>query len=149
MIQVISPNLWVGNSHDEQCAELADLGIGAVLNVARDMQLSRQWGAKSMECMQVGLVDGPGNPLTAYCAAVLALASLVDRHGTLVCCHTGSRSLAVAVMYARFVGDCEWDAYLEFLRERVDADVPAPHPAHRKAFDTIDWKILRVIMEAR
>lgn len=128
-------NLWVGNSRDEQTAD-----VDAVLNVAKDLAPTRGW--PKVDYMHVGLVDGPGNPLSAYCAAVLALATLM-RTGkrVLVNCHEGrSRSVSVAIMYLALVANCRsWDDQVAVLRERIDSELPVPHPAHREAFDSIDW----------
>lgn len=133
----ISDKLWVGDAHD---ADHAD--VGAILNVARDLLGKRGW--PTVEYAQVGLVDGPGNSISAYCAATLALVDLMRRcQRVLVHCHEGrSRSLAVAVMYLNTTADRGWDRWLELLRERVDADLPDPHEAHKVAFDKINWRLL-------
>lgn len=130
----IADNLWVGNSIDGQAAK-----VDAVLNVATDLHVKRGW--PDVVYAQVGLIDGPGNPLSAYYAAVLALASLVrpDKH-VLVHCHEGkSRSVAVALMYRHAVTGRGWDNLLSLVRERVEIDVPNPHEAHRAAFERMDW----------
>ena len=133
----LTDNLWVGNSADG--TNLEAISVGAVLNVAHDLLGEVGW--PKVEYMQVGLVDGPGNPQSAYYSAVLALHSLLKRHRTLVCCHTGGRSVAVAIMYLEL---CEstrgWNGWLELLCERVCIEVPIPHPAHREAFDKMNWR---------
>ncbi len=136
MIQV-ADNLWVGNSHDGQNAE-----VDAVLNVAVDLHIKRGW--PGIVYAQVGLVDGPGNTLGSYHAAVLVLSALMNTgKRVLVHCHMGqSRSVAVVVMYLHLVGGRGWDNILTLLRERVEVEMPEPHEAHRKAFDKMNWQLL-------
>lgn len=137
----IAENLWVGNSIDGELAE-----VRAVLNVARDLRIKRGW--PSIEYAQVGLVDGPGNSLSSYVAAVLTLVAMMKTgKDVLVHCHEGkSRSVAVALMYLCLVGGQDWDTRLAGIREHVDVDVPDPHPAHREAFDKIQWGILETFL---
>lgn len=118
-----------------------EMKISAVLNVAHDLRVLIGW--PDVEYMHVGLVDGPGNAPAAYCAAVLALATLVARkHRVLVCCHTGGRSVAAAMMYLNVGVGRGWDDLLELLRERVDVRLPVPHAAHRAAFSRMNWRVL-------
>ena len=138
MIQLTS-KLWVGSSKDE-------LMVGATrvrcsLNVAQDLKSNWGW-PDGMDHMQVGLIDGPGNLLAAYGAAVLALAGLQDRGGTLVFCHTGGRAMAVALMYLNLQAGRTWDDWLGILKERLDAGLPSVHAAHVEAFGRINWKAL-------
>jgi len=131
----LTETIWIGDSSD------SSLRFDAVLNVAQDLRGACGW--PDVEYMQVGLIDGPGNPPSAYCAAVLALEALLSRHTrVLVCCHTRARSLAVVMMYLNIGSEYGWDGLLELLRERVDVDLPVPHEAHRKMFDQIDWQLL-------
>lgn len=158
MIQV-TDNIWVGNSHDECYGDLSEDGIGAVLNVAYDLGTSREEWDEDVECMHVGLVDGPGNAPAAYCAAVLALSVLIDRHErVMVFCHEGSRSVAVIAMYlilkAGRVGDHPgamnrwktWDAAVADLRVRTSDELPEPHPAHREAADRMAYGLLEQML---
>jgi hypothetical protein len=139
----LNESLWIGDSSDEKAALLHTMAgnIYAVLNVAHDLVGTWNWGDE-VEYMQVGLIDGPGNPLSAYCAAVLALHSLLKRGKVLVCCHTRSRAMAVALMYLHLTGGRGWDGRLELIREYVDIELPVPNAAHRAAFDKINWKAL-------
>lgn len=142
MIRIMD-KLWVGGANDWGNAKV--LGIEAMLNVAQDLRGHVGW--PEVEYMQVGLIDGPGNPTVAYCAAVTALDVLLRHHKTLVCCHGGSRSVAVALMYLEAkVGKRGWGGWLDLLRERVEIDLPMPHDAHRSAFDKIDWQALRKLL---
>lgn len=145
MIQLAN-RLWIGDSAVTGRDLMAE-GVGAVLNVAQDLRGYVGW--PDVEYMQVGLVDGPGNPLSSYYAAVLALGSLLKRHGALVFCHTGSRSVVVAAMYVNVGMCCTWDRMVTMLSEKVDEDLPTPHEAHIKAFGEMDWKQLRKILEEK
>ncbi len=138
----LTDHIWLGHAPDEENADLDTEGISAVLNVAQDLQATRGW-MHGIDYMQVGLIDGPGNPLAAYYAAVLALETLLRRHDqVLVCCHAGSRSLAVVLMHLNLVGRNGWDGCVAILHERVDWTLPVPHAAHRAAFDRLNWRWL-------
>lgn len=143
----LTENLWIGDS--SAVKNMVALKIGAVLNVAVDLLLTVD-GRPNVEYMKVGLVDGPGNLLSAYYTAVLAIATLLKRGKTLVCCHSGGRSLAVAVMYLQVVGGQDWDNWqrlLRILEERVEIDLPVINDAHKKMFDKVNWKLLRTLLE--
>lgn len=133
----ISDNLLIGNSDD--LAELGSPRPGAVLNVAQDLRGRHGW--PDIEYMQVGLLDGPGNPPAAYVAAVLALAALIRRHDkVLVCCHSGTRSLAVVMMWMEAACSPHgWEGWRGLIEERAYRGMREPHPTHRKAFESIDW----------
>lgn len=151
--------LIVGNSDDEQDDALFIIHkVGAVLNVARDMDATRLC-EDEIETAQVGLIDGPGNEITAYCAAVLTLCDLLKRHNVLICCHTGnSRSVVVAMMYLclteskrpqyQTLMSCwtTWDTML--TRVRIQAEDPNinPHPAHRDAYEKIPYGVLSAFL---
>lgn len=118
--------IWIGDSEAE-----AKVSVDAILNVAQDLRPTRGW--PKVETMQVGLIDGPGNEPSAYVAAVLALHSLLKRHNVLVCCHSGSRALAVVLMYLCASTDRNWENWLCALQELVDVALPEVHIAHREA----------------
>jgi hypothetical protein len=139
----LTDNLWIGDSADEVYADLVD--IGAVLNVAQDLQGTRGW-MDGVEYMQVGLIDGPGNVPAAYHAAVLALAALLKRNRTLVCCHTGGRALAVSLMWLHLTSGRGWDSWLAILCERVEGELPIPHEAHKEAFNRMNWRLLSSVL---
>ena len=132
--------VWIGDSD----AERGDVpeGVGAILNVAQDMVAKHTWD-HGIECMQVGLIDGPGNDSTAYCAAVLALHALLQKHSVLVCCHSGGRALAVVLMHQCVLSGRSWQSLLDSLQERVDGLLPTVHLAHRDAFiaDVADFLV--------
>lgn len=142
MIQV-AEKIWIGNSAT-RWRDYRNLRIKGVLNVAQDLRGIVGW--PDVEYMQVGLIDGPGNLISTYCAAVLSLAALVRHHRTLVFCHTGSRSMAVAAMYLNESAGRNWDDLMMLLGERVDEELPKPHPAHHEAFDRMNWSLLRTLM---
>lgn len=142
MIQ-LTESIWIGNSIDEKTADLVNVKVSAVLNVAQDLHGERGW-SDGIEYAQVGLIDGPGNPLSAYYAAVLTLATLSKRKRVMVCCHTGGRSIAVVLMYLRLMNGegVSWENQLEILHERVDIELPVPHNAHKEAFNRMKWRSL-------
>ena len=96
------------------------------------------------------MIDGPGNSLAAYFAAVLTLHTLVKRHGRVaVCCHSGSRSLAVCLMYLHTVSERGWDNWLAMLSEKIDEDLPGINVEHKNAFNKINWRLLSSMMGDR
>ncbi len=135
-------NLWLGGAVGHN---IAAAKITGVLNVAQDLRGYVGW--PEVDYMQVGLVDGPGNPIAAYCSAVLALETLLRRARTLICCHSGSRSMAVVLMYLNAAYGGGWDGCLVRLNERVDMALPVPHAAHRAAFDKVNWKLLSTLLK--
>lgn len=142
----LADNLWIGGEHDEALATSDDSEVDAVLNVAQDMHATCGW-RYGIDYMQVGLVDGPGNTPGAYCAAVLALDVLIERgRCVLVCCHGGSRSMAVVIMWMHAVSRTGWEHRMQLLEEQVDQELPRPHQAHRDAFNEINWKLLSSVM---
>ena len=136
----MTDDLWIGDSGDESHADLGFWKVRAILNVAQDMPPTRGW--PDVEYSHVGLIDGPGNSLAAYHAAVLVLEALLKRGRTLVCCHTGGRALAVALMHLHLTGGRGWDERLALLRERADRDLLDPHEAHKTAFNKMNWRLL-------
>ena len=149
-IAKVTDNIWIGNSDAEKSVGRTQPPINCVLVVAHDMVPTNNWRRRAEEYMQVGLIDGPGNPLAAYHAAVLALATLVRRRENcriLVCDHGGGRSLAVVVMYLYLVGDGpSWDECIERLKVR-EKDLPTVHDMHRKAFFLMDWSMLSRVLD--
>ncbi len=147
--------LWIGDSDDEQATIILKHNhIGAVLNVANDLR-STQSCEVGLEVAQVGLIDGPGNEPIMYCAAVLALRALLRKHNTLVFCHTGRRSAAVAIMYhavchnGGWPGDWEptWDGWLKVLEKQAVARLPAPHYAHKLAFEGMKRRVVAALIK--
>lgn len=141
MIQ-LADRIWIGDS-STKLRDIRSAKIGGVMNTAIDLKSSVGW--PEVEYAQVGIIDGPGNPPSAYCAAVLALTALVSRHRTVVYCHTGGRSLAVVMMYINMTvpyAPIRWDDMMSILSERTDAGLPPVHEAHRSAFEEINWRQL-------
>lgn len=134
--------IWIGDS-----AAVSSSEQPTILNVAQDLCGKCGWPA--VEYAQVGLIDGPGNTLAGYAAAILALAELQKRGKTLVFCHTGGRALAVVLMYLEMHARRGWDVWLRVLNERVEGDLPVVHDAHRQAFNKLtssDWRLLAGII---
>lgn len=157
MIQ-LTDSIWIGDSIDERDADLLPLEIGAILNVSNDLQSTRGWG-DGVEYMQIGLVDGPGNMLAMYCAAVLGLSSLLGRYdGVLVTGHDFSRAVAVVIMYlilntgrksehpSMMHRWSTWDSVLSWLREKTDIQLLDPHQAHKEACDTLPFGLLEKLL---
>lgn len=144
MIRLTENGLWIGNSLDSRNI-LGVKKLGAILNVAQDLTEAIGWPV--VEYMQVGLIDGPGNPLSAYYAAVLALDSLLKRHKTLICCHSGSRSMAVSIMYMEVSFKRGWDDWVEILNEKAGIELPVSHDAHKLAFERMNWRLLAKAVE--
>lgn len=122
--------IWIGDSVAE-----AKIHINAILNVAHDLKPTRGWSA--VEYMHVGLIDGPGNEVTAYCAAVLALHAMLKKHNVLICCHSGGRALAVALMYLCATTERSWENWLIAIQERIDTGLPEVNPVHRDKFSKV------------
>lgn len=134
----LTDNLWIGNSEDNAGA----LDVGGMLNVAQDLR-SSNCGWPDIEYMQIGLIDGPGNPISAYHSAVLALITLLSRYNkVLIYCHTGGRSLAVSLIYFNLVFGRGWDAWLLQLQNKIGISLPIPHEAHRQAYNKMNWRLL-------
>ena len=142
----VGGNVWIDGS-GASWRDVKKQQITAVLNVARDLLGTMGW--PEVEYSQVGLIDGPGNTPAEYCSAITALYSLSKRHNTLVCCHTGSRSLAVLLMLNSIISTGNWDESLKLLNERVEEDLPPIHSAHREAFENTSWSPLRAILLQR
>lgn len=140
----LTDELYVGLADDSYKYDLPSMGVGAVLVVASDLDIIP--AHKGIEIAKVGLVDGPGNPTSAYCAAVLAVRALAIRHRrVLVLCHGGSRSLAIAVMYHNLFAKRSWAGWLQLLAERVDVNLPQVNDAHQIAFDVVNWRMLTTL----
>lgn len=121
----VADGLWAGDSAAEKDADVSD-----VLNVAHDLKSTRGW--------RVGLVDGPGNRIEVYCAALYALHALrLEGRPVLVCCHSGSRALAVCAMYSALLNGCSWDNVMALLCERAECTLPEIHQAHFHALEKV------------
>ncbi len=144
----IAANIWIGDSDDEKRSfyYVQRKTVDSVLIVAQDMTPTCGWVA-GVEYMQVGLIDGPGNMLSAYHAAVLALATLVKRGKVMVCCHDGGRALAIVIMYLYMMGDGpSWDEHIERLNSS-DTTHPPVNTVHREAFFLMDWGMLARVID--
>lgn len=141
----LTNSLWIGDATDEHFADLATPGIEFILNVAHDLVPTRGWD-HGVEYAHVGIVDGPGNPKSTYYAAVLALASMLERGSVLVCCHSAGRSMAVCLMLMNVSARRKWDELVELLVERLDRELPDSNEAHKAAYDEMDWDLLAKII---
>ena|ERR1019366_6161963 len=150
----ITPDIWLGDSKDAESADLKKDGIGAMLNVAHDLQCKRGW-SDGIEYAQCGLVDGPGNTMASYHAALLKLCALVcGGRKTLVVDHVaGGRAVAVAIMGLHAMRRMGWAHWLKEIAKalaKVDEQgfsCVEVHPKHKEAFDRINWRLVSVAME--
>lgn len=153
----LTDNIWIGGSGSwEKAATDIPEPIDSVLNVAQDLYVEVGW--PDVEYAHVGLIDGPGNPPSAYCAAILVMHTLLVGRGAgkrlLVFCHDGSRSLAVVAMYhilkrgktsthPTFLNYwTPWDRMLETLQYEASGELSKIHPSHREAFDKLPLSLL-------
>lgn len=154
MIQ-LSDNLWVGDSDDSYLKDAMLDGVDAVLNVAHDLQGKCSW--PKVEYAQVGLIDGPGNEISGYCAAVMSLVALLRRHDVvMVYDHDGGRALVVALMYLNLTfgkyrrEPVEWSHWMTW-EERLATltwieGLPTPHTAHIEAFNRLPYGVLEALL---
>ncbi len=149
--------IYLGDSSDGSWHKMSTIyrnKVNAVLNVAHDLH-GMLGCTHNIEYAQVGLVDGPGNPISAYCAAVLTLTTLLNRHKkVMVYCHDGGRSVAVVAMYrilkeGRVSGGPSmphcwkiWGSVIDKLNEEAETVLPEPHAAHMEAADKLPYGIL-------
>lgn len=132
----LTENIWIGGIHSWHNAPT--LGIGGVLCVAQDARSHADCGWPDLEYMQVGLIDGPGNPPGAYVSAALALETLLGRHTqVLVFCHCGGRSLVTVLIRLCIDNDKPWDEMLALLNERSNLTLPAIHEVHLEALTNL------------
>lgn len=145
---IVEGAIWIGNSGMEyQPTEVYRAQkVDGLLNVAVDLTCTHGWWEGIHTC-QVGLIDGPGNELSAYASAMLALRTLLKTRNTLVVCHTGTRAMAVVVMYQAVMASCAWDEALTTLRERVEDDLPVPLLIHKENFERLNHKAIKALLK--
>ncbi len=143
----VFPNIWLGNSRDMHEADLRKHKVDAILNTAHDLECNRGWpdGVLYVKC---GLVDGPGNTMAAYHAAVLMLCSIVTGgRKVLVSDHdAGSRACAVIIMAMHAMRRMGWEHWAKIIAEKTGREV-AVHLEHRKAFNRINWRLMSSVFE--
>lgn len=137
MIVGVTNGLWAGDSSAEKSFSSARV---AVLNVACDMASTRDCH-DTAAVAHVGLIDGPGNEVEMYAAALYVLHTLMKKYDVLVCCHTGSRALAVCVMYLAITSDTSWDRIVELLNERMDKELFDMNEAHKHMLAQVRRKV--------
>jgi hypothetical protein len=143
-VDFITDHVAIGSRYDAQnLAELHRRGIGAVLNVAWDLDIAyAATGAlvHPVEYHKVGLIDADGNEPTTLLAAVLMLYQLRARHErTLVHCHAGiSRSTTVVTLYLSGHEGIPFSDALHRVQDK--RPIVSPHPALvRLARGIGDW----------
>ncbi len=169
----LTQSLWIGDSAAYKGSWGPDgqffrTGLPAVLNVACDLshlgnsQDDDHWlrvlDADGAEYAHVGLINGPGNELSDYCAAILHLRTLLRRHDiVLVYDHEGGTALAVAMMYLNLMGGkfrpnpLSWSHWLTWDERLTELGcptntLPTPHAAHVEAFGRIPYGVLEALL---
>lgn len=153
----VEEGLWVGGATD--IGNALAVGVKAILNVAQDLSqpLAPSW--PKVEYAHIGLIDGPGNEIGDYCAAMLFLKALCRRcKKVLVYDHANRRALVVALMYlnlkeGQWRSDhsawSHWPTWAErtrVVRNRVMVDLPEINEAHIETFDRkIPWGVLAIL----
>jgi len=123
----ITDRIAIGSRRDAMDLELIiSNGIGAVLNLAYDLDISyfdffhEKEYQFPVEYQKVGLIDGPGNKLTSIIAAVFILDQLLERHNkVLVHCHAGvSRSASVVAIYLSQKKQIPFEDVVDFIKQK-------------------------------
>jgi hypothetical protein len=133
-LDFVTEHFAIGSRLDAQdLPELHRNGVGAVLNVAWDLDVSHASSGhsalgKPLEYQKVGLIDGDGNEPSTLLAAVFMLYQLRARHErTLVHCHAGiSRSSTVLSLYLAGHDQTSFSDALD--RIRAARPIASPHP---------------------
>lgn len=154
----LGEGIWIGNSLDGDYADLETQSIGGVLNLACDLDAIRiTW--QGAEYAKVGLIDGPGNDVAAYSAAILTLVYLTRRHEqVLIFDHDGKRALVVYMMYlnltkGKYRPDVSgwsrwktWDERLSDIPQYIVRILSEPNEAHKEMFDKIPYGVLEALL---
>lgn len=104
---------------------------------------------KSVEYVQIGLIDGPGNTPANYHAALLKLCSLIqaDKQVMVHDHDAGSRTVAVVIMALHAMYRRGWDYWLDVIRDKMGNIELTPHPEHRRAFNRINWRLISSVID--
>lgn len=152
----ITPHLWIGSSGDAEHANLSEVGITALLNVAHDLE-GKRGHSDGLLYAQCGLMDGPGNVIAVYHAAVLMLSVLRNKTSrdegrkVLVYDHNGSsNAVAAVIMYLHVTRRMGWEYWLKIIAEKfaIPVEDARVNSAHRDAFNRINWRLLSSVIEA-
>jgi len=123
----ITDRIAIGNRYDAMDLGLViSNGIGAVLNLAYDLDISyfvfyhEKEYKFEIEYQKVGLIDGRGNKPSTFAAAVYMLDQLLERHDKVLAhCHAGvSRSPVVVATYLSQINGISFDEALNLVREK-------------------------------
>lgn len=127
---------------------LQEIGIDGVLNVAFDLDMRENYYYRGIRAHKVGLIDGPGNKIGDYYAAVLKLDSLLKtQNQVLVHCHAGvSRSPFIVSLYLLATKQVEGDLWhaINFVASKRPCVDPAG--GLQRDFKLIDMELLRKLM---
>lgn len=152
----ITDQLWLGTASDLDPSDhnrypVLITGCEAVLNCAHDLMCIEFDVLIMVEYAHVGLVDGPGNSMVDYHAAMLKLCSMLLR-GKITSVHDHditSRSVAVVIMALHALHRRGWDHWLSVIREKCDLPLLTPHEQHFRAFNKINWRLVSTVLESR
>ncbi len=145
----ITKNIWLGDSHDAEHADLMKAGIDGILNCAKDLECTRGW-SDGLIYAKCGLIDGPGNSIGVYHAGILMLNSLLmTEKRVLVVSHNGiSRSVAIVMMYLSATHSrLGWDGWRTRIAALKEIPEDKPHEAHRLAFNRMNWRLINSILD--
>ena len=145
--------VWIGESSDldpgaEDRIHPAFQGIKVVFNCAADLDTHNLFG-DVVEYVHLGLVDGPGNTMADYHAALLKLCGILcKKQRVMVHDHEiGSRTVALVIMALHAMYRRGWDYWLGIIREKTNKSDLTPHLEHRKAFNRVNWRLVSSILE--
>jgi protein-tyrosine phosphatase len=148
MLSRITDKLFIGDSGDAKNLDhLQEVPINGVLNVAFDLDVKEDYYHRGISAHKVGLIDGPGNKIGDYYAAVLKLDSLLKtKNQVMIHCHAGvSRSpfvTAVWMVASGLAGDFD-DAVGKIADKRPCV---SPSGAFFREYKLIDMALLRKLM---
>lgn len=128
-------------------AKLKEKGVGAVLNVARNLDINfmgdKTHGHFPIEYQKVGMNDSYDNDPCMLVAAVITLEQLLKRHEkVLVNCQAGaSRSVTVVCLHLIKTEGISFKEAIDRVKERREQ--AGPGAGMRKlAQEVIDWELL-------
>lgn len=160
----MTDNLWAGDNYDAEHETKNLKWLKCMLNVSSDMHIKRI--VDGITYAQCGLIDGPGNLLAAYHAAVLMLHNLLSKGPTMVVDPEGTtRPVVIAIMYLHLTQRMGWDHWLGIIREKykkgftrtviedgIEKNIQissacALSDAHKSAFNRTNWRLLSTVTE--
>lgn len=129
----IDSNIFLGNASDAMNIDgLRKENIKTVFNVAIDLHHQPPIQQRDISFLKIGLIDGPGNSLSTFAAAVSALSSVQKlQQNILIHCHEGvSRSPTVlaAFLASQAPKIKPWNKLIEDALESIAEKRPRVNP---------------------